>query len=271
MHTSIVKEARDLAVPYTLTLAAVDTAGQAVVQYIPSLGTGAAAAECAVTTATDLTFLTGPAGAATTPAGADAIGTAGVILFSAYTTMGALADYVNSFQAWRMYLTGALRADASAAKLLVKSTTSCIGANGLTIFADTSAAEHHDVTISGEKFVSNGRSGHLKDWDHQCENRLIRFSLDIDGTGDCVITMYSGKQGSTETSMYTIALPDNTLTERGMDLPVGSFFKAAKRGERLILRVSHATDIGTDLTAFQITGQTAVLTGAHVITEGNNP
>lgn len=268
MDANIVKQARDMATPYALNLTAHDTSEQLCVQYVPDRGTGGAAATCQVTSATKLTFQVDAAN----PAGADVIGDAsGDVAFATYTTVGALADYIRSKQAWRAILRGGLRADASASKLLTAAATSCFGDHGLSIFGDSSACEHVDICFSGEEFVSNAINGHVKDWP-ACENKIIHFDINLDMASDGTLTLYSGRQGETETIIYgPVTLTDATALQKGLEFTVGTFFKAAKRGERLILRAAHATDISTVMTQFQTLGLTAVLDGARIVNGDNRP
>ena len=156
MNRSSFLEEEMIARPYGLSFSDVDGFPQAIVQYVPSGGTGATAATCEVVSATSLTFQVG----ATDPAGTDAIGdSSGVVAFATYTTMGALKDYVDGLSAWRMILLGAKRADASAAKLLTAGAASCLTDKGLRIYGDASATDHISFCISGEKFVNSGASG----------------------------------------------------------------------------------------------------------------
>ena len=107
MNLAQIEEARALASPVNwAATVGIDTAPYFVVQYVPALGTGGAAATIALVTGGDMTFLVD--GAA--PAGLDAIGTAGVIDTSAATgdTIAELLGLINATSAWRAYAVGAL-------------------------------------------------------------------------------------------------------------------------------------------------------------------
>ncbi|MHC4464894.1 MAG: hypothetical protein ACYS30_26215, partial [Planctomycetota bacterium] len=108
MHLKQVQEARALAKPIAHVFTGVDTFPAFVMQAVPNGGTGFTAATVAFVQGGDMTILVDAAA----PAGADAIGTAGVIDTSAaaYDTCGELMDYINSKTPYRMYLVGARRA-----------------------------------------------------------------------------------------------------------------------------------------------------------------
>lgn len=52
------------------------------------------------------------------------VGTAGVLLFATYTTLGALVDAINASDNWEAELVGALRSDLTASSVLLARTTS---------------------------------------------------------------------------------------------------------------------------------------------------
>lgn len=265
MHWRQVQAAREMARPYGQTFSDVDGHPAMVVQYVPDLGTGGAAATCQVVSATSLTFQVDSAN----PAGNDAIGNAsGQVLFSAYTTMGAVADYINGLRAWRCYLDGALRADASASKLLTAAAASCIGSNGMTIYHDASSTKHGSFAISGEKFLTNGINGHVKDWDDQVENDLLHCYINIGVTDGPTFTWYAERQD--RTSVQTLGaetLADDTLIECGANLKTIPYI-SAPRGYRLIGRAA-ATTTYDDIAAFHVLGRSVVPSGSRMVTEKN--
>ena len=262
-------EARELATPITYNFTADDTFPAIVIQYVPSLGTGGTSAS--FTLANDsFVFLVNSAA----PAGADAIGTTGKIATSlaAYDTMGELVDYINGRQAWRAYLVGALRAMTSIG-LKAKSTTACHNANGVTVYietADYDTSVGHSFAISGEKFLNNGKNGHVTDADDECENALYFGNFLITGDSDgLVLKYYSGAQGSTETLLhtYTINAPGSSPRTDGEENPTEPYMQA-KRGERLIIQVTTASAIvGTP--TFTAIGKTAVLSGKRIVDSDN--
>jgi len=265
MHLNQILEARALATPVIHNFAAVDKMPWMVAQYVPSLGTGGSSASIAYIVASSMTFLVDDAA----PADADAIGATGVILTSSstYNTMGKLVDYINGHAAWRAYLVGALRADLSSL-MLVKSATICSGANGLTFYADSSASAEHSLAISGEKFVSNAASGHVKDADDFCENEMLYGAFNVTSASAGIgLRYYSGKQGDTETQIgSTVTVTTATNKEQGeVNLTVP--FVQATRGQRLIMRVIDLSTTGTELTSptIHVIGKTAVLANNRTV------
>ena len=110
MFVNQIEEALKLAPAVPRNINAADKTPWMVVQYVPSLGTGGAAATVAVATAAEtITFQVDAAD----PATLDVIGnTSGEMsLVGTTDTMGELADVINGTRAWRAYLVAALRAD----------------------------------------------------------------------------------------------------------------------------------------------------------------
>ena len=268
MNLQQIEEARKLATPVTHNFTADDQFPAIVIQYVPTLGTGGTSAS--FTLANDsFVFLVDSA----TPSGTDAIGTDGKIALSGgdYDTMGELVDYINGRQAWRAYLVGALRAMTSIG-LLDKTSTACHGDNGTTVYIDTTDYDTtvgHCFAISGERFVNNGKNGHVTDVDDECENSLMYGSFLITGDSDGVaIKYYSGKQGSTETALYGAeAMTVATATVHGEENPTEPYVRA-KRGERLIVQIYTASaDLGTP--TINAIGETAVLSGDRIMDTKN--
>jgi len=264
MHMNQIIEARALATVVPQNITAADTAPWMVVQYVPTLGSGGTAATVEVT-ATTMVFLVD--GAA--PAGADAIGTAGVITMTAaaFDTMGELVDAINAVASWRAYLVGALRSDASVS-LLVAGAASCIGDNGLTLASDTSDTLGVSTAISGEKFINNGKAGHVKDADDQCENSLLYAAITMTNAGAANLQYYTGKQGSAEVQVGSdVAITSATKKEQG-EANLAETFVTSKRGERLIVRYVGATLLPTAID-LHVDGKTAVLKNDRMVTGVN--
>lgn len=262
VYNDAIQEARALAPVIPQIIGAADVSPAYVVQYVPALGTGGAAATCEVVTATYLQFQVDAAD----PAGLDAIGnTNGKVLFATYTNCGLLTDYVNGQGAWRMYLLGQLRADATASQVLDDGGTpvSCIGDNGLTIPNDTSACDHISVAISGEKFVNNGITGHETDaYDKhsydRCENHLLYGGFQLTFTGTGTIRFYSESQLAAGAQIgANQALTSTTLLEFGEE-NWNETFMMATVGERLVVRAQTTTAFSA-YTQFRVVGKTVVL------------
>lgn len=279
-----INEARSLAVSVPQSQAAADKSPFIQVQYVPNLGTGGSSASCALVQNSSMTFLVD----SSTPAGADIIGTSGIIdtSSSSFDTMGELVDHINGKAAWRAYLIAALRSDASSI-LLAKSATLCSGDTGLTFYGDTTqnegsivpgtagALEIVGTAISGESFVNNGVAGHLKDFDDQVENSLLYAEVQLTFTGSDPnsLRIFSGKQGTTEVLIYNQTLTSTTEQDLGRTGTVqadglNSVFLRAVRGERLIIRAAAATAFSA-FTKFNVLGSSAVFKNNRIVSAIN--
>jgi len=261
MFIDQIQEARALAtvVPHNLT--AVDVGPWMVAQYVPSLGTGAAAATMQVLAGT-LRFKVD----AVTPAGADAIGVSGEfdLSSSTYNTMGEVVDEINGIAAYRAYLVGALRADLST-NLLVQAATSIFGDTGLTVFGDTSGSKEISLAISGEAFVNNGKSGHVKDFEDGCENSMMYAAFTVTSVSLLVLRYFTGKQGTAEVQVgQDVTLTSATLKEQG-GANLSVVFVTSARGERLIVRVIGLSTSAPSAPTIHILGKTAVLANDRVV------
>jgi hypothetical protein len=254
--TFLVQDA--IARPYAQSYSAVDTFPQAIVQYVPSGGTGGTAATCQVVSATSLTFQVDGAN----PAGADAIGDAsGVVAFATYTTMGALKDYIDGLSAWRMILIGAKRADASASKLLTAAATSCLTEEGLRIYGDASATDHLSFAITGEKFVNYGANGHVKEAGRTW-NTLLSASINVGLTGSSPQIEFSFEAQKATPAIqvaHTLVMADDTLEEIGVANPSVPYLQSPL-GMRIIGRVSAATSVD-DIATFNVLGKSTFIKG----------
>jgi len=257
MRTNQIKEAYDLAKPYSRVVSADDKDIAFVVQAKPDFPTKASftTSTIALVQDTSMTFLVDSAA----PTGVNAIGSSGVIDISAasYDTVGELVDYLNRGP-FRAYAHAALRSD-DVATILAKGAASCIGDNGLAFYSDTSASGTRTVCFSGEHFENNGKGGHKKDWDDAVENMIASININLNMSDNGTLTIYSGRQGVTETVIHgPVTLTDATAFEKNLDGLVGSFYKAAKRGERIILRCANdAAEMGS-ITTFHVSGKSAV-------------
>jgi hypothetical protein len=274
VHIDSILEARALAAVVPQIISAADTDPAYVVQYVPALGTGGTAATCEVVTATYLRFQVDAAD----PAGLDAIGnTEGKVLFATYTNVGLLTDYVNGQGAWRMYLVGAIRSDATASQVLDDGGTpvTCFGDAGLTIPHDTSACDHISVAISGERFVNNGITGHETDaYDRhsfdRCENHLLYAGFQLTFTGTGTINFYSESQTEAGTQIGAAqALTSTTLLEFGATNWSETYIMATV-GERLVVRAATTTAFSA-YTQYRVVGKTVVLGGTRYVSSKPYP
>lgn len=254
-------------VPHVLS--APDTDVAFTLQYCPVNG------ESGTSTAAEATFVNGGDFTVTVdgsaPTGKDAFGTAGVIDTSAaaYDTVGEFFDYVrsiggNKHGAWRIIMNGAIRSTPMAS-ILSKSATSCIGDNGLTFVFDTSAAETLSVAVSAEKFENNGVGGWRSDWESKVLNQLMSLDVTQNMASAGEIRIYQGKDGETETLIYSTALADDTNTTKGLEYPDVVWLQA-EHGYRLVVQVYHATDIGAGAVGkYSVRGRSVVPDGSFVV------
>jgi hypothetical protein len=279
MYRNQIEEARALATQIGHSFSADNTFPVIVIQYVPDLGTGAAAASITYRSTTpDSTggFLALVDAAA--PAGKDLFrNAAGTLDIKAARTLGRVLDAFNANSAWRAYLVGGLRTDTTStclgllAGLLSKSV---IGDNGATWYSNNAdkagtgvnTGNFLSVAISGEKFVNNGINGHVKDADDQCENVLHYAGINLDFTTSAVVSFYSASQQGCTRIGPNPALTDATLMEFGATDPTDPYLKA-KRGERLVVRVRTATLAAT--TKFDVVGSTAVFANDRIVDEKN--
>ena len=273
MYADQITEARSLATPVPQSITAVDTFPCMVVQYVPSLGTGGATAGVSVAGGEGaMTFSVDSAVAA----GADLVGTLGVLLMGGYASMGFLVDKINATAAWRAYLVGSLRED-DPTELVAKS-GAVSGETGITFYHDSSntygtgGSQHCSTAISGEKFVSSGVNGHVTDWNDQCENSLQYGSLTATFASPGAtsvgqnIKYYTERQGQGPATQIggSVAVTDGTAKEQG-EANVGDTWVTGVRGTRLIVRLIDDCVGAITAPAVTIVGQTAVLKNDRIV------
>ena len=262
MKYSQIQEAEKLAPLVVHSQSTSDVSPALVVQYVPLLGTGATAATAKVTAAA-MVFTTG----GTTPSGLDYIGSStGNITFGSYDSLGEVLDVIEATAAWRAYLVAGIGSDAST-DLLAQAAASAIGANGLTFYFDTSAFDGCGTAISGEKFINNSPSGHVKDADDECLNQLLYVKLNVT-LSDGELTFYSASRKGASQIGPTYAYGSASAIEVNENGPAEPFL-VAKRGERLVIRAA-ATTAGNGTPAeFRVEGKTAVYSNNRIVTEDN--
>ena len=162
----------------------------------------------------------------------------------------------------------ALRASNSA-HLLVRTAASCFRANGLTLYSDTSASKEVGIAISGEKFINNGKNGHVKDFEDGCVNTMLYAAITVTSASAAVIRYYSGKQGSAEVQLASdVTLTSATKKEQGEADLLGAWIEAT-RGSRLIVRAIGTASTAPTVPTVSVLGKTAVLKNDRVVTSVN--
>lgn len=257
-----------------------------VIQYVPTLGTGGATATLTYTkAATGGTLMVLIDSASAT--GDDAFGGEGYCNIvddadidhdgllntscASVDTCGELVDYINSLRAYRAYLVAALRAD-STSLLKSKTAASIMGENGLTLYFENASFAGVGTAISGEKFVNNGKAGHVTDWDSKVVNEMLYANILVTdpGTASDYFRIYDGKAGVAETKIYDYTLTSGTAKDFNAANLDQAFVKATM-GHRLIIRGERGsndtalTSIGT----FQVLGRSGVVDGSRIVDEDN--
>lgn len=256
MNYKQVMEAKELAIALPIAITANDTCPAFILQYVPAEGTGGAAATIALVQGGNVTFLVDAAA----PAGADAIGTAGVVDSSDedYDTVGEFCNYVNGTRAWRAICL--CRPETPMANILAKTAASCLTDNGLAFYLDTTVADTTyiwSIPFTGEAFENYGKAGHKKEGSDCCVNSFVLARMTQDFTSAATAYLYVFKQGDTaSTQVLSKALVDATLTEWGnTDAPTEAFYTAPE-GYTLVLDIR--SDATTAFTTLSAVGKTVV-------------
>lgn len=269
MYADGINEARALASFYGINITAMDTTPAIVVQYVPTLG-GGTEGKLKITSQ-GFCFKVDD----TTPSGNSAFPnqtSSGWLTFASQTNMGQMVDAINGSIGWRAYLCAALRGDI-ASNLLAATETSVNDANGKTFYWDSKDETliSAGAVISGEKFVNNGKNGHVKDYEDGCENAIHFIEANFKDSA-ATLRFYSGRQGYAETQIggaiaFTAA---NTATyPTGRDAGAEAPYVSSSRGQRLIARVTFLTKAKGTPNRFHVLGKTAVLKNDRVVTEDN--
>lgn len=262
MYADQIIEARALATPYGQNITAMDKTPAIQVQGVPALGGGT---EYKMKITTDGIRLKVDDD---TPSGVNApanMTSSGWLTFASQTNIGQMVDQLNSCAGLRAFALCALRGDL-ASNLLAAAETVISNAAGKTFYWDSK-----DETlicaggvISGEKFVNNGKNGHVKDAVDGCENTLLYLQVDMVDS-DHTLRFYSGAQGSAEVQIGSaVSITGGANTEFGDKDPDDPYISAA-RGERLIYRITSLTPAKGTPTRVHALGKTAVLKNDRIV------
>lgn len=266
MYADQIAEARALATPYGQNITALDKTPAIVIQYSPVLG-GGTEGKVKITTGGFRLKVDD-----TTPSGNSApenMTSSGWLTFASQTNMGQMVDQFNSCVGFRAYLDVALRGQL-ASNLLAASETSVNADDGKTFYWDSKVETLVAAggVISGEKFINNGKNGHVKDWEDGCENTLFYLEVDMVDS-DHTLRFYSGRQGYAETQIGgASSITNGTRTEFGSSDPADPYIEA-KRGERLIYLITTLTQAKGTPTRVHALGKTAVLKNDRIVDEIN--
>lgn len=170
--------------------------------------------------------------------------------FATYTTIGALADAINSDGIFEAVVLDALRSDLTASSTLLGQTiTSGTDANGVVVWdvnPDTSVLKAMTTTLSLHRNFDFPQRGHV------VKLQEIVYNVDVNGASANAVRIYQRIKG-VEVQLNGIASVDATKTTINWASGVG-FITGADNAD-LIVRVQDATSL-TDATAnfVQVTG-----------------
>lgn len=271
MYTNQILDARALATVVGHNITALDTSPAIVLQYVPDRGAGGVGSTSVGKVeikAAGLRFKVDD----DTPSGLDAaalMNSSGWLLFATYTNMGQIVDAINGGAAWRAYLVASLRGDI-ASNMLVVAEAVVSGVNGRTFFWDSKDETliSAGIAVSGERFINNGINGHVKDADDACENTIMFIEANfVDSVA--TLTFYSASRtAEAQIGGALTHTADGTAVLYGDSDPSDPFI-SAKRGERLIARVTFLTKAKGTPNRFHVLGKTAVLKNDRVVTQIN--
>ena len=177
------------------------------------------------TTATNIVFISADGGTDT-------------YTFATYTTVGAVADAINSDGMFEAIVLDALRSDASASKFIDGAITAGNDDNGVIVWdvkADTSATDYMTATLSlGRNFDSNKKG-------HQVTLKEIQYNVNISAAEANAVRAYVRNLSNVETQVYGVASVDATLTT--LSWASGNGGITASEGADIIVRVFDTTSI----------------------------
>ena len=270
MNPAQLIEARNLAAVYGQSISALDTTPAITVQYSPALGAGGASSTRVgkmKITSDGFRFKVDD----DTPSGNDVLTnmtSSGWLTYASQTNMGLMRDNLNGSIAWRCILRASLRGDI-ASNLLDATETVVSNDAGKVFFWDSKVETlvAAGLVISGERFVNNGRAGHVTDADDEVENSLLFLEVNhVDS--DLTLTFYSATQSAETTIGPTTAFTAaGTATYFGNNDP-DDVYITATRGERLIARVTVLTEAIATPTRFHALGKSAILKNDRFVKTG---
>lgn len=268
MYADQIAEARALATPYGQNITAMDTTPAIAIQYVPDFGAGGAGSTSvgkAKITTDGIRFKVDDS----TPAGNDALAnqtSSGWLTFASQTNMGQMLDAINNGGlAWRAIPKCMLRGDI-ASNLLAASETVVSNANGKVFFWDSKAETLivAGAVVSGERFINNGKNGHVKDSDDEVENTIMYIEANIVDS-DMTLTFYSSTAtADTQIGGALAFTAAGSATYFGKNDPEDPYI-SAQRGARLIARVTTLTQQKGTPTRFHVLGKSAVLKNDRIV------
>jgi hypothetical protein len=267
MYAKMIEEAEKIATQVGNELTTDDTNPAFSLIYVPKWGSGGAAATVALVQGSSMTFLVDGA----VPAGADVIGTSGVIDTgaAAYDTVGELANYVNGRKAWRMRCL--CDPATKMATILAKVAATCLVDGGLTFYFDTNVADTTYIwncPITGNCFFNPSPGGIFWGNEHAVVNKIL--SIQFSQNFSSAATMYVKQWKKGDTAGTTIW--QKALTDRSSAAVAADSYGIADPDipwltgqEGYSLSVEIRSDAATSPAVFSVRGKTVVRDGAYVV------
>ena len=164
--------------------------------------------------------------------------TTDTVTFATYTTVGAVADQINSTGRWECVVLDALRANVTTASNFVTGAiTAGNDMNGVVVWdvlTDTSIPDYIDVCLSLHRDFDYPKQG------HRITLREIQYNVDISAAEANSVRVYIRK-GKTETQVYGIKSVDVTATTISWASGIGGI--TAPDDADIIVRVRDTTSI----------------------------
>lgn len=187
---------------------------------------------------------------------ADSLTTTGSLAFNTYTTIGALADKINSLNRWKARIVDALRSTTTASSVLLPdSGVTAASVNGESLFKvliDQSVNDEIFFRVSADRGVLKDDMGRLKDqrpasYSHRVKINAIKYNLEVnaDLSNGLRIYEYNPKDG-TETQIWGSIIVDHADTT--IDFSTNPI--TSGEGNDLIVMVKDGAIVDTALVNF---------------------
>jgi len=181
-----------------------------------------------VTTATNIVLITSDGGTET-------------FTFATYDTMGKLAEAINNSAYWSCKLVDALRADATASKLVDGAiTVSSAGFYDATI--DTSVFKAITYRCTFDRFPDGAHNSSKPKGSHRVHLREIRYLADVNAASANGVRVYeTDPKTNAETQVYQTDSVDNSATT--IQFASGEGVISSQDGNDLVVRIIDGTSM----------------------------
>lgn len=160
------------------------------------------------------------------------------VAFGTYTTVGAVADYINSLANWECKVLDALRSDASASVFVEETITASV-INGVSYYDvrfDTSAIKAYTYRLTHDRGVATDKPTNS----YRCHLREIKYYADVNAAAADGVQVWACKD-TNETQIFSGVSVD--ATETTVSWASGAAFISGGEGEDLVVRVKDATSL----------------------------